>query len=69
MRLITMGVSGDLVSCALRSAWRIASLKLHFSTRFASTNRSGVPTRSAPPDVITLPPPDSGALYADLVMG
>ena len=66
---MTMGVSGDLVSRALRSACLIASLKLHFSTRLASTNRSGVPTRSAPPDVITLPPPDSGALNADWVMG
>jgi len=64
-----MGVSGDLVSFAFLSACLIASLKLHFSTRLASTNRSGVPTRSAPPDVITLPPPDSGALNADWEIG
>ena len=60
--LITMGISGELVWEMLRSAWRIASRKFSFSTRLASTNRSGVPRRSAPPDIWTLPPPDNGAL-------
>jgi len=64
-RLMTTGMSEQPVLVMDFSAWASAAWKFSLSTRLASINNAGVPTRSAPPEYSIVPPPDNGARNED----